>query len=161
MNSIVAAGGSRVTTAFTPSMLFRAFSTCVRQWLHIIPSTLNVFFISSLFISSTCFDSIFVLSGLSSVWVEGMLLRETVPIFLRFRQQAVADDAHAAECHGGTRDHRVEQKAIDRVQYACRDRYADQVINECPKQILPDGFHGELGEADGFRDFHQVGRRGS
>ena len=27
-----------------PSILFNAFSTCMRQWLHIMPSTLNSFF---------------------------------------------------------------------------------------------------------------------
>ena len=60
-NSTVATGGFRVTVACMPSILFNAFSTCMRQWLHIMPSTLNSFFMivsvggsTSLFSSPSC-----------------------------------------------------------------------------------------------------------
>lgn len=51
----------QVTVACMPSILFNAFSTCMRQWLHIMPSTLNSFFMivsvggsTSLFSSPSC-----------------------------------------------------------------------------------------------------------
>ena len=43
VNFTVATGGSRVTVALTPSSLFNAFSTCMRQCWHIMPLTLNCF----------------------------------------------------------------------------------------------------------------------
>ena len=44
-----ASGGVSVTVAETPPIEFSAFSTCARQWPHIMPSTLNLRSIVSCF----------------------------------------------------------------------------------------------------------------
>ncbi len=84
-------------------------------------------------------------------------MRFTV-LFLPLQPQAVTDHAHAAQCHCRTRNHRVEQEAVNRVKDACRYRNADYVVDKRPEQVLLDGGYGLFGQAYCLRYLGQVGR---
>ena len=73
-----------------------------------------------------------------------------------FQQQAVAHDT--AECHGRTGYHRVQQEAVDGIEYSGRNGYAYYIIYKCPEEILPDGPDGETRQTESFRYLSQVGR---
>ncbi len=53
--------------------------------------------------------------------------------------QAVAHHAHAAQRHRRSRDHGIEQEAVDGVQHARRDGDTDDVVDEGPEKVLADG----------------------
>ena len=60
-----------------------------------------------------------------------------------FQQQAVAHHTDTAECHGRTGYHRIQQEAVDGIEYSGRNGYTYYIIYKCPEEILPDGPDGE------------------
>ena len=75
-----------------------------------------------------------------------------------FQQQAVAHHTDTAECHGRTGYHRVQQEAVDGIEYSGRNGYTYYIIYKCPEEILPDGPDGETRQTESFRYLSQVGR---
>ena len=61
-----------------------------------------------------------------------------------FQQQAVAHHTDTAECHGRTGYHRVQQEAVDGIEYSGRNGYTYYIIYKCPEEILPDEAPAEI-----------------
>ena len=68
----------------------------------------------------------------------------------------VQHQAHRAQRHRQTRDHRAQQPAGERVECAGGHRNADDVVAERPPQILADVAHRGVGQVDGLDDAAQV-----
>ena len=78
---------------------------------------------------------------------------------LSSQAETIGHHTHTTESHGRTPNHRIEQEAIDGIEYTCRNGHTDKVVDECPEEVLADGAHGELRKTDGFRNLQQVGRK--
>ena len=72
--------------------------------------------------------------------------------------QTIRHHAHAAQRHGRPGNHRVEQETVDGIKDAGGNGNADNVVNKRPEQILTNGSDGLPRQADGLRNFCQVGR---
>ena len=57
-------------------------------------------------------------------------------LFFPFEAETVGYDANAAHGHSCTGYHRVEQKSVDRVKDTGCHRYAYDVVDECPEEVL-------------------------
>ena len=141
--------GIKAHSACTPSMPFNAFSTCMRQWLHIMPSTLNSFFMT-FFVNG--FTS---LSGFAALPMAGL---SAISIFFLFSRRLLVTTLTLLNADGSACYHGIQQETVDRVEHAGCDGYTYYVIDKCPKQILTNGAYGQLGEFQRFRYFGQVGR---
>ena len=62
-----------------------------------------------------------------------------------FEPQAVGYHADATQRHGCPGDHRVQQKAADRVERPGSDRYAYEVVDKGPEEVLADRSNRLLG----------------
>ena len=68
----------------------------------------------------------------------------------------VQHQAHRAQRHRQSRDHRAQQPSGERVKHAGGNRNADDVVSECPAEILSDIAHRGIGQIDGPDDAAQV-----
>lgn len=69
-----------------------------------------------------------------------------------FEPQAVGYHADATQRHGCPGDHRVQQKAADRVERPGSDRYAYEVVDKGPEEVLADRSNRLLGKLNRLRN---------
>lgn len=63
-------------------------------------------------------------------------------LLLPLQPQAVRHHTHAAQGHGRSGNHRVKQETTDGIEDPGSNRYADNVIDKRPEQVLTDGSDG-------------------
>ena len=73
-----------------------------------------------------------------------------------FQTQTVKDYRNRAERHGRSGNHRVEQETVEGEKHAGSNRDANDIIDESPKQVLPDTQDRLLRKFQCFGDGLQV-----
>ena len=64
--------------------------------------------------------------------------------------KAIRHHTHATERHRRSPYHRIEQESANGIQDSCRNGHTDEVVKECPEEVLTDGADSELRKANGF-----------